>query len=146
MPTEITEFNPGVKASVCAEEIERCLAVVVFVCFVHFRLGKDDQAGAAVVPFELNLDRPPMLLRQELDRDDAVLGRVEVGNVVHSNCGRLTLVLCERSRHRPPLLQRLTLRSGMKTAMEWFSPGEIAKSTTPSTRNLFHTLVKSWLS
>ena len=138
MPTEITEFNPGVKASVCAEEIERCLAVVVFVCFVHFRLGKDDQAGAAVVPFELNL----VALEEVLLR----CWRVEVGNVVHSNCGRLTLVLCERSRHRPPLLQRLTLRSGMKTAMEWFSPGEIAKSTTPSTRNLFHTLVKSWLS
>ena len=138
MPTEITEFNPGVKASVCAEEIERCLAVVVFVCFVHFRLGKDDQAGAAVVPFELNL----VALEEVLLR----CWRVEVGNVVHSNCGRLTLVLCERSRHRPPLLQRLTLRSGMKTAMEWFSPGEIAKSTTPSTRNLFHTFVKSWLS
>src|SRR5436305_13406476 len=138
MPTEITEFNPGVKASVCAEEIERCLAIVVFVCFVHFRLGKDDQAGAAVVPFELNL----VALEEVLLR----CWRVEVGNVVHSNCGRLTLVLCERSRHRPPLLQRLTLRSGMKTAMEWFSPGEIAKSTTPSTRNLFHTFVKSWLS
>jgi hypothetical protein len=38
---------------------------------------------------------------------------------------------------------KLALRSGTKTATEWFFPGDTAKSVTPSTRSLFQTVRKS---
>jgi hypothetical protein len=94
-PSNITEFNPRVKAPVSAEEIECCLAVVVLVGFVNFGLGKDDQAGAAVVPFELDL----VALEEVLLR----CWRVEVRYIIYSNRGRLTLVLMSQVAKGTPL-------------------------------------------
>ena len=71
-------------------------------------------------------------------------GGAEIGHVENLDRRRLTLgpQSIIFSTERLPL----TLRSGINVAIEFVVPGDSAKSETPSTRSLFHTVPKFPLS
>ena len=127
------EVNSGVESTVRAQQIHCCLSIITFAGLVDLCLCQDDQGGACIIPLKLNL----VALEEVLLRDWGG----EVRNVVYSNCSWLALLLSASNLDRE--FHLLTFLSGTNTAMLWFSPGETARSVTPSTRNLFQTLVRS---
>lgn len=88
-----------------------------------------------IIPFELDL----------VSFEEVFLGNrsVKTRDVEDLDSGRKSL-----KKSAGPSLEpgSHTFRSGMKTAIECFSPGDTAKSATPSTRSLFHTVPRSPLS
>ncbi|KAF1737110.1 hypothetical protein CRV24_002725 [Beauveria bassiana] len=119
--TFLIQRDASIERTVCAQEIEGRLAVVALTRAVDIGLGQNEDAGTALVPFQLDL----VALEKRLLRD----GGVELGDVENADRGRLTL------------------RSGVKTATAWFLlPGARAKLAAPSTRSLFQTVTRSCVS
>lgn len=80
-----TQGDTRVKGTAGAKNVHVGLAVVTLVGLVDIGLGEDDQAGALVVPLELDL----VGLEEGLLRD----GRGEVGDVEDLDLGRHALAL-----------------------------------------------------
>lgn len=77
------QFDAGVEASIGAQNIECCLAVVAFPSLVDFRLGQDNEGGAIVVPLELNF----IAFEEILLRDRCG----ELGDIINTDGGWLAL-------------------------------------------------------
>ena len=133
-----TELNPRVKSSVRTQQVECRLAIVTLSRSVDFRLGQYNERRTFVIPLQLYL----------VPFEKVLLGNwtVELWYIIYFDSSRLALQDSSALTSRKSYFRSHTFRSGTKTAMEWFLPGETAESETPSTRNLFQTVPRSWLS
>lgn len=122
----LVERNTSIERAVGAEEVHVGLSVVALVGLVYFCLCQHNQAGAQVVPLELDL----ITLEKGLLRNRAS----KLRNVVYLDGSGLTLFgentmldITLPFRKRVNVKTRHTLRTGTKTATFWFWPGAIAK-------------------
>lgn len=81
--TVLVEVDAGVEATTGAEDVHVGLSIITLVGLIDVGLCEDDDAGAVVVPFELDL----VALEEGLLGD----GEVELGHIEDLDRGGLSL-------------------------------------------------------
>lgn len=111
--TLLVEGDASIEGSGSAEKIQGSFTIVTLTSAVNVGLGQDNQAGAVLVPLQLDL----VTFEECLLRD----GAVEERDVEDLDSSRLALGRCYlRGQTRTRTTCKLTLRSGIKTATAWF--------------------------